>query len=65
MTGLRVVSVSETYSPSLYDGEFDPGSGRTLAARLIHASRATHSLGVTLGFDGAANGCVTRKEPTP
>jgi hypothetical protein len=22
------------------DGEFDPGSGRTLAARLIHASRA-------------------------
>jgi len=21
-------------------GEFDPGSGRTLAARLIHASRA-------------------------
>ena len=24
----------------LYNGEFDPGSGRTLAACLIHASRA-------------------------
>ena len=23
-------------------GEFDPGSGRTLAACLIHASRANH-----------------------
>ena len=56
MTGLRVGSFSDPYSPSLYDGEFDPGSGRTLAARLTHASRATHSLGVTLGFDGAANG---------
>src|SRR5918994_2400095 len=29
-------------------GEFDPGSGRTLAACLIHASRATKGEGVTL-----------------
>jgi hypothetical protein len=29
-------------------GEFDPGSGRTLAACLIHASRATKQEGVTL-----------------
>ena len=29
-------------------GEFDPGSGRTLAACLTHASR-THGLGVFLG----------------
>ena len=29
-------------------GEFDPGSGRTLAACLIHASRATKPEGVTL-----------------
>ncbi len=32
-----------------YDGEFDPGSGRTLAAGLIHASR-----GVT-GIFGSAD----------
>src|SRR5206468_2535387 len=29
-------------------GEFDPGSGRTLAARLTHASRARTRGGVTL-----------------
>ena len=38
------------------DGEFDPGSGRTLAACLRNASRAgEQSL--------AANGRVTRKQP--
>ncbi len=29
----------------MYVGEFDPGSGRTLAACLMHASRATHEGG--------------------
>jgi len=29
---------------NIFDGEFDPGSGRTLAAWIRHASRATHSL---------------------
>ena len=28
-----------------FDGEFDPGSGRTLAARLIHASRTSTDFG--------------------
>jgi hypothetical protein len=40
------------------NGEFDPGSERTLAACLIHASRTRKSC-----FGGAskvANGCVTR-----
>ena len=40
---------------SVTDGEFDPGSGRTLAACLRNASRAgEQSL--------AANGRVTRKQ---
>ena len=29
-----------------FDGEFDPGSGRTLAACLTHASRAVRPFGV-------------------
>jgi hypothetical protein len=47
------------------DGEFDPGSGRTLAACLKHASRtrSIHSFGS--GEDRVANGCVTREEPAP
>ena len=45
------------------DGEFDPGSGRTLAARFIHASRAG-SIGLARE-DLAANGCVTREQPAP
>lgn len=49
----------------MYVGEFDPGSGRTLAACFIHASRATHIGKVTFWYDGAANGCVTREQPTP
>jgi hypothetical protein len=41
-------------------GEFDPGSGRTLAARLTHASR---TLSLPSGGGGVANGCVTREQP--
>ena len=41
----------------IYNGEFDPGSGRTLAAGLIHASR-------TVSSDIVAHGCVTRMQPT-
>ena len=48
-------------SPSL-DGEFDPGSGRTLAARLTHASRAVKA---PSGVHKAANGRVTRGQPAP
>src|ERR1700694_3436260 len=44
------------------DGEFDPGSGRTLAARLTHASRARTGASVP---GTAANGCVTREQPAP
>ena len=36
--GLRVCLVG--FSTSFFVGEFDPGSGRTLAACLTHASRA-------------------------
>ena len=46
----------------LYHGEFDPGSGRTLAAGLIHASR-TRSF--SLLEWKVAHGCVTRRQPTP
>jgi len=31
----------------------------------MHASRATHSLARKGGFDGAANGCVTRDQSAP
>ena len=44
------------------DGEFDPGSGRTLAARLTHASRAVKA---PSGVHKAANGRVTRGQPAP
>ena len=37
----------------VFDGEFDPGSGRTLAACLTHASRAER---LPLGGTRAANG---------
>jgi len=36
-----------------FDGEFDPGSGRTLAARLTHASRTPSTFG---SHEGVANG---------
>ena len=38
---------------TVFDGEFDPGSGRTLAACLTHASRAVR---LPLGGTRAANG---------
>ena len=47
---------------SFLDGEFDPGSGRTLAARLTHASRAVKA---PSGVHKAANGRVTRGQPAP
>ena len=37
-------------------GEFDPGSGRTLAACLTHASHGGSQ-------EQPANGCVTREQP--
>ena len=43
-----------------YNGEFDPGSGRTLAARLTHASRTDRILS---GKRLVANGWVTRRQP--
>jgi hypothetical protein len=47
-------------SQSLLNGEFDPGSGRTLAARLTHASRTR---GPSSEGERVANGCVTRERP--
>ena len=46
---------------TFYNGEFDPGSGWTLAAGLIHASR-----GRLLDSSDMkpAHGCVTRMQPT-
>ena len=43
-------------------GEFDPGSGRTLAACLIHASRS-ELIGSLLPWYLAADGWVTRRQP--
>src|SRR6186997_2029749 len=43
-------------------GEFDPGSGRTLAARLTHASRTVNRASAR---ESVANGCVTRGQPAP
>src|SRR5919201_3938527 len=43
-------------------GEFDPGSGRTLAARLTHASRTVNRASAR---GSVANGCVTRGQPAP
>jgi hypothetical protein len=34
------------FVPMFFVGEFDPGSGRTLAACLTHASRAVRPFGV-------------------
>jgi hypothetical protein len=41
-------------------GEFDPGSGRTLAACLTHASRTVNRASAR---GSVANGCVTRGQP--
>ena len=46
----------------VFDGEFDPGSGRTLAVRLIHASRTVNGASAP---GSVANGCVTRGQPAP
>jgi hypothetical protein len=48
-------------SVDLY-GEFDPGSGRTLAACLTHASRTVNRASAR---GSVANGCVTRGQPAP
>lgn len=40
----------------LFHGEFDPGSGRTLAACLIHASRAQETGGTLRGEAGGMSG---------
>ena len=45
-----------------FNKEFDPGSGRTLAARLTHASRAVKAASAV---HKAANGRVTRGQPAP
>ena len=42
--------------------EFDPGSGRTLAARLTHASRTELNESLLL-FNLVADGWVTREQP--
>ncbi len=40
LKGLGSNEISEVFGPlRIYHGEFDPGSERTLAARLKHASR--------------------------
>ena len=44
-----------------YNEEFDPGSGWTLAAGLIHASR---TVSPCLQGTRVAHGCVTRMQPT-
>ena len=61
MSSLNPFIFSNLRSPYL-DGEFDPGSGRTLAARLTHASRAVKA---PSGVHKAANGRVTRGQPAP
>jgi hypothetical protein len=45
----------------ILDGEFDPGSGGTLAACLMHASRT----GARSGVPTVADGCVTRGGTCP
>src|SRR5215467_66537 len=51
------VETAESERANQPRGEFDPGSGRTLAACLTHASHG--------GPQGQpANGCVTREQPT-
>ena len=53
---------TQPFEPELFNsyGEFDPGSGRTLAARLTHASRTVF----WFSDQGAvADGCVTRERP--
>ena len=44
----RTVENQGCQANQTFDGEFDPGSGRTLAARLMHASRTRTSSFVRL-----------------
>ena len=49
LVGIPLVTfdyVAGTFFPQFFVGEFDPGSGRTLAACLTHASRAERPFGV-------------------
>ena len=39
-----------------FDGEFDPGSGRTLAVRLMHASRGRSNRSVRFGCGNRRTG---------
>ena len=48
--------ITPGFGRKFFDGEFDPGSGRTLAACLMHASRTRPSLWVTKGKRLVANG---------
>ena len=48
---------------TFYNGEFDPGSGWTLAAGLTHASRGVTGRSLLLRWR-PAHGCVTRMQPT-
>jgi len=42
----NILFVAGTLFQKVFIGEFDPGSGRTLAACLTHASRAERPFGV-------------------
>ena len=41
--------VKRSVSKLIYNGEFDPGSGWTLAAGLIHASRGAARVAIPVG----------------
>ena len=49
---------------NFYNGEFDPGSGWTLAAGLTHASRGAAQEVACYLWWRPAHGCVTRMQPT-
>ena len=55
---LRIKTIEQNQT---YNGEFDPGSGRTLAACLTHASQGERFLRKTIKL---ADGLVTRRQPT-
>ena len=49
LSGLKLVDVTTfptVWVSIFFNGEFDPGSGRTLAACLTHASRTVRPFGV-------------------
>src|SRR5919201_6726242 len=60
-TSIKSNGTDSSVPVDLY-GEFDPGSGRTLAARLTHASRTVNRASAR---GSVANGCVTRGPPAP